>query len=56
MRYSLVSLLSDDGTPVEDISGLVAHRRTAVTEAVYGKQIRRTTAGAEAMDQIFENR
>jgi Phage integrase family len=40
LRHSFVSLLSDNGIPLEEISRLVGHSSTAVTEAVYRKQIR----------------
>ncbi|MGC5012998.1 site-specific integrase [Streptosporangium sp. DT93] len=54
MRYSFVSLLFDSGVPLEDIARLVGHSGTAVTEAVYRKQIRPVLlGGAEAMDRIF---
>ncbi|MFC4529740.1 tyrosine-type recombinase/integrase [Sphaerisporangium dianthi] len=54
LRHSFVSLLSDNGIPLEEISRLVGHSSTAVTEAVYRKQIRPVLqAGAVAMDQIF---
>jgi integrase len=59
MRHSFVSLLSDSGVPLEDIARLVGHSGTAVTEAVYRKQIRPVMVeGATAMDRIFpsENR
>jgi integrase len=57
LRHSFVSLLSDHGIPLEDISRLVGHSSTAVTEAVYRKQIRPVLqTGAEAMDTIFETR
>ncbi|WP_405142779.1 tyrosine-type recombinase/integrase [Sphaerisporangium sp. NBC_01403] len=35
MRHSFVSLLSDSGVPIEDISRLVDHANTVVTETVY---------------------
>jgi len=55
LRHSFVSLLSDNGIPLEEISRLVGHSSTAVTEAVYRKQIRPVLqAGAVAMDRIFE--
>ncbi|NUP14767.1 MAG: site-specific integrase [Streptomyces sp.] len=55
LRHSFVSLLSDNGIPLEEISRLVGHSSTAVTEAVYRKQIRPVLqAGAIAMDRIFE--
>ncbi|WP_239514240.1 tyrosine recombinase XerC [Streptosporangium sp. 'caverna'] len=54
MRHSFVSLLSDSGVPLEDTARLVGHSGTAVTEAVYRKQIRPVLlGGAEAMDRIF---
>ncbi|MEU7860302.1 tyrosine-type recombinase/integrase [Nonomuraea sp. NPDC049141] len=56
LRHSFVSLLSDNGIPLEEISRLVGHSSTAVTEAVYRKQIRPVLqAGAVAMDRIFES-
>ncbi|MEV5553833.1 site-specific integrase [Nonomuraea wenchangensis] len=55
LRHSFVSLLSDSGIPLEEISRLVGHSSTAVTEAVYRKQIRPVLqGGATAMDHIFE--
>ena len=54
LRHSFVSLLSDSGIPVEEISRLVGHKSTVVTELVYRKQIRPVLqSGARAMDQIF---
>ncbi|MEV6148924.1 tyrosine-type recombinase/integrase [Nonomuraea sp. NPDC052129] len=54
MRHSFVSLLSDSGVPLEDIARLVGHSGTAVTEAVYRKQIRPVLLqGAAAMDDLF---
>ncbi|GAA3409214.1 site-specific integrase [Streptosporangium vulgare] len=54
MRHSFVSLLSDSGIPLENISRLVGHRNTSVTETVYRKQLRPVLLdGAEAMDRIF---
>ncbi|MEV5770790.1 site-specific integrase [Streptomyces antimycoticus] len=55
LRHSFVSLLSDSGVPLEEISRLVGHSGTAVTEEVYRKQIRPVIqTGAVAMDRIFE--
>jgi len=49
-----VSLLSDSGVPLEEISRLVGHSGTAVTEEVYREQIRPVVqTGAIAMDHIF---
>lgn len=54
LRHSFVSLLSDHGVPLEEISRLVGHSSTAVTEAVYRKQIRPVLqGGAVVMDSIF---
>ncbi len=54
LRHSFVSLLSDSGMPLEEISRLVGHSSTAVTELVYRKQIRPVLQrGATAMDRIF---
>ena len=54
LRHSFVSLLSDDGVPLEKISRLVGHRTTTVTETVYRKQLRPVIEyGAQVMDRIF---
>ena len=54
LRHSFVSLLSDSGVPLENISRLVGHSGTTVTETVYRHQIRPVLeAGAQAMDRIF---
>jgi integrase len=55
MRHTFVSVLSDDGMPIEHIALLVGHRGgSVVTEKVYRQQIRPViTQGAEAMDAIF---
>ncbi|MEV0160409.1 tyrosine-type recombinase/integrase [Nonomuraea fuscirosea] len=54
LRHSFVSLLSDSGIPLEEISRLVGHSSTAVTEAVYRKQIRPVLqTGATVMDAIL---
>lgn len=43
-----------DGMPIEQISRLVGHSGTSVTELVYRKQIRPVVKdGAMAMDRIF---
>jgi integrase len=57
MRHSFVSLLSDSGVPIENISRLVGHGNTTVTETVYRIQLRPVLLeGAEAMDRIFPGR
>lgn len=49
-----MSLLSDNGTRLEEIAQLVGHSGTAVTEAVYRKQIRPVLQqSAVIMDRIF---
>ncbi|WP_211370496.1 tyrosine-type recombinase/integrase [Nonomuraea turkmeniaca] len=54
LRHSFVSVLSDSGVPIEDISRLVGHSNTVVTETVYRHQIRHVIMqGAAAMDKIF---
>ncbi|MEV6620926.1 tyrosine-type recombinase/integrase [Amycolatopsis sp. NPDC051106] len=54
LRHSFVSILSDGGMPIEEISRLVGHSSTAVTELVYRKQIRPVVeSGARAMDRLF---
>lgn len=56
LRHSFVSLLSDSGMPLEEISRLVGYSTTSVTEEVYRKQIRPVVqSGAVAMDQIFKS-
>ncbi|WP_172383570.1 tyrosine-type recombinase/integrase [Streptomyces sp. MNP-20] len=55
-RTSFVSLLSDAGVPLEEISRLVGHSNTTTTETVYRKQIRPVIqTGATAMNGIFES-
>ncbi|MFF7237699.1 Scr1 family TA system antitoxin-like transcriptional regulator [Streptomyces collinus] len=54
LRHSFVSLLSDRGVPLEEISRLVGHSGTAATEEVDRKQIRPVIqTGAVVMDGIF---
>lgn len=54
LRHSFVSLLSDDGMPIERISRLVGHSGSSVTELVYRKQIRPVVEdGAVTMDRLF---
>ena len=55
LRHSFVSLLSSSGVPIEDISRLVGHVSTNVTEKVYRHELRPVmTRGAATMDQIFK--
>lgn len=51
LRHSIVSLLSDEGVPVEQIARLVGH---AGGSAVYRKQLRPVIdEGVVAMDRVF---
>jgi hypothetical protein len=53
-RHSFVSLLSDNGVPIEEISRLVGHKSTLATELVHRKQRRPVMqAGATTMDRPF---
>jgi integrase len=57
LRHSFVSLLSDQGVPVEEIARLVGHSSSTTTEIVYRKQIRPVIqSGAVVMDGIFRPR
>jgi site-specific recombinase XerD len=57
LRHSFVSLLSDDGVPLENIARLVGHRTTTVTETVYRQQLRPVIEdAATAMNRIFPPR
>lgn len=54
LRHTFVSLLSDNGMAIEEISRLVGHSSTLVTQTVYRHELRPVvTSGAEMMDQIF---
>lgn len=54
LRHSFVSLLSSAGVSIEDISHLVGHASTKVTELVYRKELRPVLRrGAIAMDELF---
>ncbi|MWA15442.1 tyrosine-type recombinase/integrase [Streptomyces sp. BA2] len=53
-RTSFVSILSDNGVPIEEISRLVGHSSQVTTETVYRKQLRPVIqTGATVMDDIF---
>jgi integrase len=54
LRHSFVSIMSDNGVPIENIADLVGHASTAVTEEVYRHQLKPViTRGAETMNTIF---
>ena len=55
LRHTFVSLLSDNGVAIEEISRLMGHNSTNVTETVYRHELRPViTVGAEVMDKIFK--
>jgi integrase len=55
LRHSFVSIMSDNGVPIETIADLVGHAGTAVTEKVYRHQLKpMIIKGAETMNTIFE--
>ncbi|MFD8557390.1 tyrosine-type recombinase/integrase [Streptosporangium canum] len=55
LRHSFVSVLSDNGISLEEISRLVDHSSTVVTELVYRQQIRPVIqSGAMVMDRLFK--
>jgi hypothetical protein len=57
LRHSFVSVLSDAGVPVEQISQLVGHSGTTVTELVHRHQLRPVLqTGATVMDQLLNQR
>jgi integrase len=54
LRHSFVSIMSDQGVPIETIADLVGHAGTSVTEAVYRHQLKPViTKGAHTMNTIF---
>ena len=54
LRHSFVSLLSGNGMGIEEISRLVGHSSTLVTQTGYRHELRPVvTSGAEMMDRIF---
>jgi integrase len=57
LRHTFVSLLSQSGMRIEDISRLVGHSSTAVTERVYRHELRPVLEeGAATMDNLFRPR
>ena len=55
LRHSFVSILSAHDVRLEDISNLVGHSSTSVTETVYRHEIRPAlTKGATAMNRILK--
>jgi integrase len=57
LRHSPVSMLSADGVATEDISHLVGHSSTRMTERVYRHELRPVLrTGAERMGRILAQR
>ncbi len=56
-RHTFVSVLSDNGVPIEQISDLVGHVNSHITRKVYRHQLRPVIGTtATVMDQIYGNR
>jgi integrase len=54
LRHTFVSIMSEQGVPVEEIARLVGHSATATTETVYRRELRPViNTGAEVMDALF---
>ena len=54
LRHSFVSILSQSGLAIEEISRLMGHSGTAVTELVYRHELRPVLeSGAVVMDSVF---
>lgn len=54
LRHSFASIMSQHGVPIEEISRLMGHAGTAVTELVYRKELRPVLQdGARVMDDVF---
>ncbi len=54
LRHTFVSLMSESGMAIEEISHLVGHSSTTVTETVYRTELRPVIrSGADAMDKLF---
>jgi integrase len=55
LRHTFVSIMSEQGVPVEEIAHLVGHSTTSTTETVYRKELRPViSTGAEIMDLVFK--
>jgi integrase len=54
LRHTFVSIMSEQGVPVEEIARLVGHSTTSTTETVYRRELRPViSTGAEIMDNVF---
>jgi integrase len=53
-RHTAVSIMSTNGVPIQEISDVVGHRSTHVTETVYRHVIvPAIRGGASVMDSVF---
>lgn len=54
LRHTFVSIMSEGGTPVEEIARLAGHKQASTTELVYRHELRPViNTGAELMDRVF---
>jgi integrase len=54
LRHTFVSIMSEEGVPVEEIARLAGHSNTRTTETIYRRELRPViTTGAVVMDRIF---
>ena len=57
LRHTYVSLMSAEGVALEEVSRLVGHTNTVVTETVYRKELRPVLrSGADAIDKTFKTK
>jgi integrase len=55
LRHTFVSIMGEQGVPVEEIAHLVGHSTTSTAETVYRKELRPViSTGAEVMDAVFK--
>jgi integrase len=53
-RHTAVSIMSNNGIPIQDISDAMGHKSTHVTETIYRHAIAPAIrGGAEVMDDVF---
>jgi integrase len=54
LRHTFVSIMSEQGVPVEEIARLVGHSTMSTTETVYRRELRPViSTGAEVMDNVL---
>jgi integrase len=53
-RHTAVSIMSNNGVPIQDIADAMGHKSTHVTETIYRHVIAAAIrGGAEIMDDVF---